>query len=87
MKHKKKVPTCQGSSHRGEDTPDCVGRHRFLLQFFSKGYCKKHELVIQPCKKKLNGFNGYTSLVVGLVHVLVAIGKWKAVLSFYVLDY
>lgn len=52
-----------------------------------RGYCKKHGLVVQPCKKELTGFNGSTSLVVGMVNVLVAVGKWKAMLPFYVLDY
>lgn len=42
-----------------------------------KGYSKKHDLLAQPCKNKLTGFNGSTSVVMGLVHVLVPAKKWK----------
>lgn len=52
-----------------------------------KGYCCKHGLVIQPFKKELTNFNGSINFVVGLVEVLVAIEKWKAILPFYVLDH
>lgn len=61
-----------------------TGSSRNILQ---KGCCKKHGLVVQPCKKELTGFNVSTSRVLGLVNVLVNIGKCSSVLSFYVLEY
>lgn len=47
-----------------------------------KSYCKKHGFVVQPCEKELTGFNGSTSKVLGLVNVLVSIGKWSSTLPF-----
>lgn len=38
-------------------------------------------------KKELTGFNGSISSMASMVEVVVAIGKWKACLPFYVLDH
>lgn len=51
-----------------------------------KGYCRKHGLVTQHCKKELIDFNASTNFVVGMVEVLISIRKWKVLLLFYVLD-
>lgn len=56
------------------------------MQCISESILSKNCLVIQPCKKEFIGFNGSTSSVTRMVEVLVAIGKRKTILSFYVLD-
>lgn len=52
-----------------------------------RGYCCKHGLMIQPCKKELAGFNGAICSIAGMVEIMLAIRKWKAILPFYVLDH
>lgn len=52
-----------------------------------RGYCKKHGFVVHPYQKELTGFNGSTSKALGLVHVLINIGKCSSVLPCYILNY